>query len=102
MTKDEMKNKCAERTRIFQQAMESCKSSNPIDCIEWFADRIADLEKENAVFEEDRDKYRNMVFDTKEQLDKAKELLTRFVIASVYFNGKETDLIKEAEQFLKE
>ena len=48
MTKDEMKNKCAERTRIFQQAMESCKSSNPIDCIEWFADRIADLEKENA------------------------------------------------------
>ena len=102
MTKDEMKNKCAERTRIFQQAMESCKSSNPIDCIEWFADRIADLEKENAVFEEDRDKYRNMVFDKIAQLDQAKELLTRFVIASVYFNGKETDLIKEAEQFLKE
>ena len=37
-----------------------------------------------------------------EQLTKAKELLTRFVMASVYFNGKETDLIKEAEQFLKE
>ena len=32
---------------------------------------------------------------------KAKELLTRFVMASVYFNGKEVDLIKEAEQFLK-
>ena len=38
----------------------------------------------------------------KKQLIKAKELLTRFVMASVYFNGKETDLIKEAEQFLKE
>ena len=48
MTKDEMKNKCEERTRIFQQAMESCKSSNPIDCIEWFADKIIELEKENA------------------------------------------------------
>lgn len=33
---------------------------------------------------------------------KAKELLTRFVMTSVYFNGKEGDLIKEAEQFLKE
>ncbi len=37
-----------------------------------------------------------------EQLTKAKELLTRFVMASVYFNGKETDLVEEAEQFLKE
>lgn len=35
------------------------------------------------------------------QLIKAKELLTRFVMASVYFNGKETDLVEEAEQFLK-
>ena len=24
--------------------MESCKSSNPMDCIEWFADRIVELE----------------------------------------------------------
>ena len=35
------------------------------------------------------------------KLTKAKELLTRFVMASVYFNEKEIDLIKEAEQFLK-
>jgi phage-related minor tail protein len=48
MNKDEMKNKCAERAKIFQQAMKSCKSSNPIDCVEWFADRIYELEKENA------------------------------------------------------
>ena len=37
-----------------------------------------------------------------DKLDKAKELLTRFVMASVYFNGKETGLVTEAEQFLKE
>lgn len=44
MNKEELKNKCKERAKIFQQAMESCKSSNPMDCIEWFADRIAELE----------------------------------------------------------
>ena len=48
MTKEELENKCTERAKIFQQAMESCHSSSPIDCIEWFADRIAELEKENA------------------------------------------------------
>ena len=48
MTDEELKNKCKERAKIFQQAMESCKSSSPMDCIEWFADRIAELEKENA------------------------------------------------------
>lgn len=40
--------------------------------------------------------------DCLEQLTKAKELLTRFVMASVYFNGKEKELVEEAEQFLKE
>lgn len=44
MTEKELKNKCKERAKIFQQAMESCKSSSPMDCIEWFADRIAELE----------------------------------------------------------
>ena len=37
-----------------------------------------------------------------EQLTKAKNLLTRFIMGSVYFNGKETDLVEEAERFLKE
>ena len=36
-----------------------------------------------------------------ERLIKAKELLTRFIMGSVYFNGKETDLVEEAEQFLR-
>ena len=52
MDKEELKNKCTERAKIFQQAMESCHSSSPIDCIEWFADRIAELEKENAELKE--------------------------------------------------
>ena len=52
MTTDELKKKCKERAKIFQQAMESCHSSSPIDCIEWFADRIADLEKENTELKE--------------------------------------------------
>jgi hypothetical protein len=51
MTDEELKKKCIERVKIFQQAMESCHSSSPIDCIEWFADRISDLEKENAELE---------------------------------------------------
>ena len=37
-----------------------------------------------------------------ERLTKAKNLLTRFIMGSVYFNGKETDLVEEAERFLKE
>ena len=37
-----------------------------------------------------------------EQLTKAKNLLTRFIMGSVYFNGKETDLVEEAGHFLKE
>ena len=40
--------------------------------------------------------------EMKEQLAKAKELLTRFVMASVHFNGRETDLVEEAEQFIRE
>ena len=49
MSKEELKNKCTERAKIFQQAMESCKSSNPMDCIEWFADMILELEKKNEI-----------------------------------------------------
>ena len=37
-----------------------------------------------------------------ERLIKAKNLLTRFIMGSVYFNDKETDLVEEAEQFLRE
>lgn len=88
MNKEKLKNKCTERAKIFQQAMESCKSSSPIDCIEWFADRIVDLEKENAELKGLVNQYkaskcgsislvnRNMImFD---QLNKAKEIIKKF------------------------
>lgn len=55
MTKEELKNKCTERAKIFQQAMESCHSSSLIDCIEWFADRIADLEAQIKKMQDDID-----------------------------------------------
>lgn len=49
MIKEELKNKCTERAKIFQQAMEGCHSSSPMDCIEWFADRIVELEKKISI-----------------------------------------------------
>ena len=109
MTKEEMKNKCTERAKIFQQAMKSCHSSNPIDCIEWFADRIADLEKENAELKkkvENLQKYldtRNCYRECAEtwlKLTEAKKLLKQFLEAK---NGEDTYKAEwEAEQFLKD
>ena len=71
-----------------------------------------ELEKENAELKEQcliladcntcHSTCKNENVEMKEQLAKAKELLTRFVMCSVYFNGKETDLVEEAEKFLRE
>ena len=73
---------------------------------------IAELEKENAELKEQcslladcntcHSSCKNENAEMNKQLAKAKKLLTRFVMASVYFNGKETDLVEEAEQFLRE
>lgn len=70
MTDEELKKKCTERAKIFQQAMESCKSSSPIDCIEWFADRIAELEKENAELEAQIEKMKSDVMANIKWADK--------------------------------
>lgn len=78
--------------------------------------KIETLEKENAelkkelvekgqhldLTEREWAKDMSKMIHYKTQVTKSKELLTRFVMASVYFNGKETDLVEEAEQFLKE
>lgn len=40
-----------QRARIFQQAMKSCHSNNPADCVEWLADRIIELEEANKTNE---------------------------------------------------
>lgn len=59
------------------------------------------LNSMNKALEEERDKYRNMVFDKGEQLSKAKELIKRLinVCCSYGATGRTT---AEAEQFLKE
>lgn len=58
------------------------------------------LNSMNRNLEEERDKYRNMVFDKDEQLTKAKALLKQFLEAR---NGEDTYKAEfEAEQFLKE
>ena len=85
MTKEELKNKCTERAKIFQQAIGSCKSSNPIDCIEWFADRIVELDKECA--------------EVWGKLTKAKELLKE---TQGYIENNDDELYDKIEQFLKE
>ena len=74
-------------------------------------ERIEELEKENAQlkskncwktceYAEPKSQWISQHIQDVVQLTKAKELLTRFIMGSVYFNGKETDLVEEAEQFL--
>lgn len=61
------------------------------------------LNSRNKYLEEQNDKYRNMVFDKMEQLDKAKEIIKR-LIKETYGEGWNYSLqVKvEAEKFLKE
>ena len=116
MTKEELKQKCEERAKIFQQAMESCYSSNPMDCIEWFADRIAELEKENAELKLENQKWKDEWQEQVQkatdegyartlqtmQLTKAKELLKQWV--ELYKPKLEgypiTPIQEQTEQFL--
>lgn len=105
--------------------------SSYIDSAEPREKRIAELEEENAELKKecrrcvhtdcpcilsDYGKDRNGICDhfkdvfdentelkeAKKQFMQAKDLITRFVMASVYLNGKEADLVEQAEQFLKE
>ena len=63
-----------QRTEIFQQSMESCHSNNPIDCIEWFADRIIELEAENEQIK-NSDTLCKVIGEQKPQIEKMKCLL---------------------------
>jgi hypothetical protein len=124
MTEEELKQKCKERAKIFQQAMESCHSSSLIDCIEWFADRIAELEKENAELKETLKTYngcgdwdndfhtcrvylqREELQDCIEQLTKATEIIKK--LKALYFSPvvtkddvkRQDEILAEVEQFL--
>jgi acyl carrier protein len=113
---EELKQKCKERAKIFQQAMESCHSSSPIDCIEWFADRIADLEKENAELKEElkewKDECQEQVQKATDegyartlqtmQLTKAKVALRNVIDYLRQFCSDYPDCVIEAEKILKE
>ena len=103
MTKDEMKDKIsiALKDPILQQGFEIICKEN------------AELKKENAElkskncwktceYAEPKSQWISQHIQDVEQITKAKELLTRFVMASVHFNGRETDLVEEAGQFISE
>ena len=62
----------------------------------------AEIEKPRRMTNKEIAELKKDLINSNERLIKAKNLLTRFIMGSVYFNGKETDLVEEAEQFLKE
>lgn len=111
MTEDELKKKCEERAKIFQQAMESCHSSSPMDCIEWFADRIAKLEKENAELKKQLEMSNKVYNDNldyshhiEEQLTKAKEIIKTILgfMQTFGYSPSMDKFVTEAEQLLNE
>lgn len=115
------------RVKIFQRAMVACHSSNPTDCVEWFADRIVELEKENAELKEKLNKierkcrfnFVDLLHDVEneskqeEQLTKAKEIILRLYNAgrdvlmcraeeNAYDNLSNAINDKSIEQFISE
>lgn len=63
------------------------------------------LNSMNRTLEEERDKYRNMVFDKMDQLTKAKEIIEKLLDNLTAIDGeqiRELKVVREAEQFLKE
>lgn len=107
MIKEELKRKCTERAKIFQQAMESCHSSSPMDCIEWFADRIAELEKEIAELKARLNAINLLTSELQkrsqlktQQLTKTKEIIRKLVLEVKGYeeiNGYDTcEPVKEA------
>ena len=61
------------------------------------------LNSMNQSLEEERDKYRNMVFDKNDKLTKAKEIIKSLIISLELIDGEqiyELGEVKEAERFL--
>jgi hypothetical protein len=86
MTKDEMKNRIsmALKDPILQQGCEIiCKENAELRKFREFLAVGSKVNKglisRNKFLEEESDKYRNMVFDKIEQLNRAKELLAKWV-----------------------
>lgn len=135
MNKDEIKNRIsmALKDPILQQGFEIiCKENSELKSIAEFQQSSnmdthlenkklkevlavgttwnKHLNSRNKALEEETNKYRNMVFDKIEQLDRAKELLERLLITScnsdvlnLLPNCSEVLRVRvEAEQFLKD
>lgn len=60
------------------------------------------LNSMNKSLVEERDKYRNMVFDKDEQLTKAKELLKQWLQTSKASGCDNINIVTDTEQFLEE
>ena len=75
-------------------------TSDNITCANY--KHCAEIEKPRRMMNKEIAELKKDLINSNERLIKAKNLLTRFIMGSVYFNGKETDLVEEAEQFLKE
>ena len=60
------------------------------------------LNSRNKFLEEENDKYRNMVFDKMEQIDKAKEIIRDLLSCLYSVEYDRVSDLEEAEQFLKE
>lgn len=66
------------------------------------------LNSQNKALEEERDKYRNMTFDQREQLTQAKEIIKK--LKALYFSPvvtkddvkRQDEILAEVEQFIKE
>ena len=114
MTKDEMKNRIsmALKDPILQQGFEIiCKENAELRKFRELLAVGSKLNKglisRNKFLEEESDKYRNMVFDKIEQLNRAKEIIKDLV--NDYYNfcklhgfPSDDNCIDRAEQFLKE
>lgn len=75
-----------QRAKIFQQAIQTCHSNNPTDCIEWFADRIIELEARNEILER--------------RIARAKECMKKLIYVSREASLNCKGLIQDAEDFI--
>jgi hypothetical protein len=75
---------------------------NVFDAYTQLKDENAELKEKLEIEQNARGDWFGKAVTKDRRLTEAKELLTRFVMASVYFNGKEVDLVEQAEQFLRE
>jgi predicted nuclease with TOPRIM domain len=60
------------------------------------------LNADNKYLTEERDKYRNMVFDTKDQLAQAKKIIKGLLSCCRNYPQENAEKMEQAEEFIKE